>query len=129
MAKGLKFLLDQGIPADAARLLRELAFECEHVAELGMHAAEDQEILALAADRDDIIVTLDADFHALIAVRRMSRPSVVRIRREGCRAEEVVRILREVIDRHRALLGTGCLVSVKEMKTTVHRLPIGDDLS
>jgi predicted nuclease of predicted toxin-antitoxin system len=74
-----------------------------------------------------VVITLDADFHALVAVRGLSSPSVVRLRLEGCRAEAVVEILQPVLDRYRADLENGTLISVKEHRVTCHRLPVGKE--
>lgn len=91
----IKLLLDQGIPADAALTSRQLGYECRHVSELAMQKAEDEEILSLAREQGSVVITLDADFHALIAVRGLTTPSVVRLRRQGCRAETVVKDTRD----------------------------------
>ena len=66
----------------------------------------------------------EADLHALVAVRRLGFPSIIRLRREGCRAEEVVRIFQPVLFRYEAQLLRSCLISVKERQTTIRRLPI-----
>ncbi|MCX6599699.1 MAG: DUF5615 family PIN-like protein [Acidobacteria bacterium] len=121
----LRLLLDQGIPADSVALLRRIGYGCDHVAPLGLAAASDEEILALAAATDSVVITLDADFHALIAVRGLRRPSVIRIRREGCKAELVAAIVESVVDRFAGELSRGCLVSVNERRATCHLLPIG----
>ena len=78
-----------------------------------MQTAEDEDILALAVERGAVVITLDADFHALVAVRRLRGPSVVRLRREGCRANAVVEILNDTLANYRHRLAEGCLVSVK----------------
>jgi predicted nuclease of predicted toxin-antitoxin system len=121
----LRLLLDQGLPADAVSLFRELGYECWHVSEFGMQRAEDEDILSFAREHGCVVATLDADFHALVAVRGLLGPSVIRLRREGCRAQTVVRLLEGVLRSHRAELAEGALVSVKEHRTTCHRLPVG----
>ena len=45
----MRLILDQGVPRDAASMLRELGYECTHVGEVGMSRAADQDILAWAA--------------------------------------------------------------------------------
>jgi predicted nuclease of predicted toxin-antitoxin system len=62
----ISLVLDQGVPRDAAELLRTLSYECVHVGEIGMWNAADEEILAFAAEKKATIVTLDADFHTLL---------------------------------------------------------------
>jgi len=121
----VKLLLDQGMPADASLLFRNLGYECRHVSELGLQRAEDEDILALARDRGWVVLTLDADFHTLVAVRGLSTPSVIRLRREGCKAEAAVAILKPVLERYRMEIAKGALISVKERRVTCHLLPVG----
>jgi predicted nuclease of predicted toxin-antitoxin system len=90
-----------------------------------MQKAEDEEILSFAGDQGYVVITLDADFHALIAVGGLETPSVVR--REGCRAEAAVGILEPVLERYRTDLENGALISVKEHRVTCHKLPVGRD--
>ena len=68
--------------------------------------------------------TLDADFHALLALSQASKPSVVRIRLEGLRAEEFCRIVRNVIQQCLADLAQGAVLSVQENRIRVRRLPV-----
>ncbi len=70
----LKLVLDRGIPTGVASPFRQLGYECLHVSEEGMQQAEDEDILAFARERDSIAITLDADFHALVAVRHLVGP-------------------------------------------------------
>ena len=123
----IKLILDQGLPADSAEMFRELGYECWHASDIGYQRAEDEEILLLAIERNAIIVTLDADFHALVAVRRLRRPSVVRLRREGCRAATVVEIVSGVLHSFRSQLEAGSLISIRQHRVSVHRLPIGSE--
>lgn len=64
----LRLVLDQGIPRDTAALLRDDGFDCLHVGEVEMSRAEDRDILWFAIARNAAVVTLDADFHAILAV-------------------------------------------------------------
>src|SRR5882724_2537069 len=82
----MRLVLDQGVPRDAASLLRELGHDCTHVGEVGMSRAADQEILAWAVSENATVVTLDADFHTILAVSGATAPSVIRLRRQGLRA-------------------------------------------
>jgi len=92
----MRLVLDQGVPRDAASLLRELGHDCTHVGEVGMSRAADQEILAWAVSENATVVTLDADFHTILAVSGATAPSVIRLRRQGLRAPAVVEIIRNV---------------------------------
>ena len=121
----IRLVLDQGVPRDAAALLRDLGYECIHVGEIGMWNAADEEILAFALGKHATIVTLDADFHTILAVSGASQPSVIRFRMQGLRARETVRLVQEVLVAFAADLHRGALITVKARKTTCHRLPAG----
>ncbi len=64
----MKLLLDQGLPRTAAELLRVAGFDTLHVGDVGYATATDAAILQLALGEQRIVVTLDADFHALLAL-------------------------------------------------------------
>jgi predicted nuclease of predicted toxin-antitoxin system len=121
----IRFLLDQGVPRDAAVQLRVMGYACTHVSEIGMWAAADREILRWAAEQGAIVVTLDADFHAILAVSAADGPSVVRIRMQGLDAAAVVGIVLDVLMSFGTDLEQGSLVTVKARKMTCHKLPIG----
>ena len=63
----MKLLLDQGLPRSTANLLRAAEIDAVHVAEIDLAAAEDIQILQKARENQRVVVTLDADFHTLLA--------------------------------------------------------------
>jgi predicted nuclease of predicted toxin-antitoxin system len=121
----MRLVLDQGVPRDAAARLRGLGHECIHVGEIGMGKSADDEILAWSLGKNAIVVTLDADFHTILAVSGASGPSVVRLRIQGLGAPEVVELVLKVLAGFGSDLMRGSLVTVKAHKITCHRLPVG----
>jgi predicted nuclease of predicted toxin-antitoxin system len=93
--------------------------------EIGMSRTADEEILAFSLEKDAVVVTLDADFHTILAVSGASGPSVIRLRLQGLGAPEVVERVRNVLAGFEVDLKRGSLVTVKSLKTTCHRLPVG----
>lgn len=83
--EAMKLLLDQGLPRSAAKLLREAGIDTVHVGEIGYSTADDAAILQRGRDEERIVITLDADFHALLALSRAATPSVIR-KSEGSKA-------------------------------------------
>jgi predicted nuclease of predicted toxin-antitoxin system len=73
-----------------------------------------------------IVVTLDADFHAILVVSGMSAPSVIRIRLEGVKGPAIAAIIRDVLAAYAPDLAVGCMITVKEQKTTCHLLRASD---
>jgi predicted nuclease of predicted toxin-antitoxin system len=79
----MKLLLDQGLPRSAAVVLQTQGIDTIHVGEIGYATAEDAAILHLGHKEGRTIVTLDADFHSLLALSGATSTSVIRIRIEG----------------------------------------------
>ena len=120
----MKLLLDQGTPRSAADILRVAGFDTVHTGEVGLAEAEDAEIIHQAAIEDRIVVTLDADFHTLLALSQSTMPSVIRIRVEGLRAEDFSLLVQYVLNQCEDDLAAGAMVSVNEFQIRVRRLPI-----
>ena len=72
-----------------------------------------------------VVVTLDADFHHLLAASRSTLPSVVRIRIEGLKGDQLAAILVQVIAAAGTELSAGAVVSVTANRIRVRSLPIG----
>lgn len=95
----MKLLLDQGLPRSTAALLSQVDIDTIHVAQVGLSAVEDTEILLYAQDDKRVVVTLDADFHALLALTEATSPSVIRIRIQSLRAQALTELLVTVINK------------------------------
>ena len=121
----MKLLLDQGLPRSTVRHLASVGIAAEHVGDLGMARAADAHILDVARQRQAVVVTLDADFHALLATSHATNPSVVRIRIEGLNGERLAAILGQVLAVTHAELEAGAVVSVTARRIRVRLLPIG----
>jgi predicted nuclease of predicted toxin-antitoxin system len=95
------------------------------VGEVGMGKANDEEILAFSLAKHAIVVTLDADFHTILAVSGASGPSVIRLRIQGLGGPELSKWFRVSSQASKPDLKRGSLVTVKAHKSTCHRLPVG----
>jgi len=120
----MRWLLDQGLPRGVVPLLFEAGHDAVHVGDLGMAAAADEAILRLG-DRDDrVIVTLDSDFHMLLANSGASRPSVIRIREEGLKAPEITALILAIHRSWADALTSGCVLVFARGTVRLRRLPI-----
>lgn len=81
----MKLLLDQGLPRSTVLHLRNQQIEAVHVGDRGLARATDSKILDVGRQEGMVVVTLDADFHALLTLSGVAGPSVIRIRIEGLR--------------------------------------------
>jgi predicted nuclease of predicted toxin-antitoxin system len=120
----MKLLLDQGLPRSAATLLSEAGIDTVHVAEIGLSAADDTDILQRARDDERVVVTLDADFHTLLALSVATSPSVIRIRIERLRAQALTNLILTVIGELAEDLEQGVVVTVEPSRVRMRRLPL-----
>ena len=122
-----RLLLDQGLPRSAAMLLTEAGWDVVHVAEIGMSRSADREILRRARVEARVCVTLDADFHALLATGGEGGPSAIRIRKQGLDAAALVALLQGIWAGIEDALADGAMVTVTEQSVRVRRLPVAKD--
>ncbi len=122
----IRLLLDQGLPLSTVDTLVNAGWDVLHASQCGLATASDESILDFARKHNRVLCTLDADFHALLAVSDASGPSVVRIRREGMRGSAVASLLVRVWHEVSATIELGAVVTVTE-KSIRLRLPIGGD--
>jgi predicted nuclease of predicted toxin-antitoxin system len=118
----IRLLLDQGLPRSAASILRERGYDIVHVAEVGLRDAKDIEIIHQAREHGRVIVTLDADFHALLMVGGHESPSVIRFRLEGLKGRELANLIEQVLATVDHDVKQGALVTINEKTIRVHRL-------
>ena len=124
----MKLLLDQGLPPLTAELLRGKGIDAVHVSEVGLSRAEDLRIIELAQTNARIIVTLDADYHALIALTSAPSPSVIWIRVVNLRASEYVEIIMSILNEYKEMLINGVLITIRsDRKVKTRILPIITD--
>jgi predicted nuclease of predicted toxin-antitoxin system len=124
----MKLLLDQGLPLSAATLLRDVGIDTVHVGEIGLSAAEDAEIIQRAREERRVVVTLDADFHTLLALEEAIAPSVIRIRIERLRAQALTELLLRVISECEEELQQGAALTVEPSRIRIRRLPFLPDV-
>ncbi len=120
----IRALLDQGLPRSAAGLLREAGWDVVHTRDIGLATASDVRILERAQAEHRMVVTLDADFHRLLATSGANLPSVVRVRQEGLAAVPLVKLLLDAVARAEAALASGAMVTVTARAVRIRLLPI-----
>ncbi len=122
--KIMKLLLDQGLPRSASILLSDRGINTIHVGDIGLSAAEDTEIIEKAIKENRIVVTLDADFHSILALSNARYPSVIRIRIERLRAEALTELLLNVVNECQEELEQGAAVTVEPKRIRIRYLPL-----
>jgi predicted nuclease of predicted toxin-antitoxin system len=75
--KKARFLVDESLGAEVARLLRRLGWNVKDVWELGMNGQPDENILAFAMRDDRVLLTDDPDFLDAKRFPRHRNPGIV----------------------------------------------------
>jgi predicted nuclease of predicted toxin-antitoxin system len=122
-----RVLLDQGLPRTAAKILRETGWDVLHTGDIGLSRAADRDILTYARLEKRVIITLDADFHTILAVQNAKSPSVVRIRYEGMKGPELANLIETIWPKIREQLGSGAMVTVTRKSIRIRNIPLTDN--
>lgn len=120
----MRWLLDQGLPRSTALLLRQQNLDALHVGDIGMASASDSEIIEVALSENRIIVTLDSDFHALLAVSGAAKPSVIRIREEGLKGTDLCQLILQLRSQFSEAILKGCVLTATLKQARLRFLPI-----
>ena len=89
-----------------------------------MAKATDEDILDRAPREGETVVTLDADFHTVLAIANAAAPSVIRVRVEGLRGSEAAALVSRVVAACEEDLVAGAMVTVDPHRIRVRRLPL-----
>lgn len=121
----MRFLLDANLSPKTRDGLRAAGHDAVHVVDVGLLHADDDTILAHAAEHRLVLVTADHDFAALLALRGAAGPSVVHLRGIADRPpafhlELLATNLRSITED----LEAGAIVSLSPTRLAVRRLPI-----
>lgn len=122
----MRLLLDQGLPRSTAEILRNKGWDIQHTGEVGMSRATDRQILEYARDEQRTVITLDSDFHAILAVENLASPSVVRIRKEGLKGPELAKLVERIWSRIGQQLEAGAIATITERTMRIRKIPLHD---
>lgn len=120
----IRLLLDQGLPRSAGGILRVEGWDVVHVGDCGLAAATDVRILEAARSEQRHVVTLDADFHSILAISGAVGPSVLRLRIEGLKGDDLAMLLQRLWPRISISMSNGAMVTATERTVRIKRLPV-----
>ena len=108
----MKFLVDNALSPVLAALLQQAGHDAIHVRSVGLQHADDEVIFERAATEHRIVVSADADFGTLLALRASRQPSVIQFRGEGSRKPDALaRTLLANLPQLLDSLESGCIVT------------------
>ena len=123
----IKILLDQGLPRSSVKILNDKGWDIVHTGDVGLNRATDRQILEYARKEGRIIITLDSDFHTILATENASSPSVIRIRQEGLKGFEFSELIMKIFPKIHGALINGAMVTITDNSIRVRRIPLLDN--
>ena len=120
----IRILLDQGLPRSAAKILTDKGWDVLHTGDIELSRATDRQILDFARKEDRVIITLDSDFHAILAVENAESPSVIRIRQEGLKGPELAELIMKIWPEIHNILQKGAMITVTESAIRIRQIPL-----
>jgi len=119
-----RLLLDEGLPFTTAGRLRRAGLDAVHVNEVGLSSRPDSLILEYARSEKRSCVTLDLDFHQLLAATGATEPSVILLRFQRLRAEQAAALIETILGSIGPDLETGVAVTATRRGLRIRRLPL-----
>ena len=120
----ISILLDQGLPRSAASVLRDEGWDVLHTGDIGLSRSTDRQILEYAQREERVIITLDSDFHTILALTNASAPSVIRIRLEGLRGPGLAHLIKKIWPKIEPQVKKGAMVTVTESGIRIRNIPL-----
>ena len=103
----MTFLVDNQLPSALARYLAANGWECTHVQDVALEAADDRTIWQYAKERGLTIITKDEDFQALAIRQGSIPPQVVWVRLGNCRKAALLDAFSQILPALREMLAAG----------------------
>ena len=107
-----------------AEFLKRAGWETVHWSLVGKASATDSELMSYAAQHDQVVITYDLDFAAILAATHGHKPSVVQLRTDNLDTKLVGEKLVSALKELQHELESGALVTIYPRRTRVRLLPL-----
>lgn len=120
----MKVLIDMNLSPRWVALLAAAGIEGVHWSTVGMVNAPDREIMAFARITDDVVLTHDLDFSAILAATHGDKPSVVPLRADDVSPDVIGKLVIDALGQMADELDEGALLTIDPKRTRLRLLPL-----
>jgi predicted nuclease of predicted toxin-antitoxin system len=120
----VKIVIDACLATGWVEYLRAEGFDAVHWRDVGEPSAPDEEIVEWALVNGAVILTHDLDFGAILAVRELTKPSVVCIRDDGPVPGDMGKHVLAALASYGARISEGAIVTVYVGRSRITQLPL-----
>ena len=104
--------------------MRDEGWDVLHTGDIELSRSTDAQILEYARREKRIIITLDSDFHTILALTNASAPSVIRIRLEGLKGPDLAFLIKKIWPKIELQVKKGAMVSVTDSGIRIRNIPV-----
>ena len=120
----MKFLLNVNIPPSLCELLDGQGHTSRHISLMGRATAKDTEIIEIAKENEEVIITHDLDYGSLLAFSNESKPSVIIFRVHQLSKEICFNLIQANWENIEEVLDNGAIVIIEQENLRIRTLPI-----
>jgi predicted nuclease of predicted toxin-antitoxin system len=113
------------VPASLTGALASRGHVAAHARQLRLSRASDEEIVELARERGETIITNDLDFARILAVDGVTQPSLIIFRVGNAHPAQLQHLLETHLDRVVGDLARGAIVVIEPSAVRIRLLPVG----
>lgn len=120
----MKLIVDMNLSPHWVDVLITSGIEAAHWSTLGANNAPDSEIMAYARANNQVVLTHDLDFGAILAATHGEKPSVVQIRAEDVSPDAISKQVIVALRQMASELDEGALLTIDPNRTRLRLLPL-----
>jgi len=120
----MRFLADMPISLKTVPYLKQKGYDVYYLREKGLQSIFDDKIVQIARKEERSVLTTDLDFGYLMSISREKFPSIILLRLNDERAENVNILLEKYLTEIESHLNEGAIVVFEETRIRIRKLPI-----
>lgn len=121
----MRFLVDESLSWKLARELAVAGHDAVHVYDIELGGCEDSQILLEAGKSSRIVISEDTDFGTLMAMQRLSAPSILLFRVVTTDPSQLAQMVLKQLPSIEKSLAAGAVIVITDSFIRIRRLPIG----